>query len=147
MTNHKFYFYLQYHIKLLLYVGIRTNAFFFSKYFRLKNRFTVAELRIEIPSLLGCKYTLFLVIYVHDRKHERKKLTFTLLAVIPSLCTSSSSSSFSKYGRRLNARSSSQTSIGEKVVRCRFFVAECSVGVEVWSGSLSQSLLELVMSE
>ena len=72
MTNHKFYFYLQDHIKLLLYVGIRTNAFFFSKYFGLKNRFTVAELRIEIPSLLGCKYTLFLVIYVHDRKHERK---------------------------------------------------------------------------
>ena len=59
-----------------------------------------------------------------------RKLTFRLLAVIPSLCTSSSASSFSKYGRRLNARSSSKTSIGEKVVRCRFFFVECSVGVE-----------------
>ena len=105
------------------------------------------KIELKLHFTLGCKCSSCLEIYVHDRKGERKKLTFRLLAVIPSLCTSSSSSSFSKYGRRLNARSSSQTSIGEKVVRCRFFVAECSVGVEVWSGSLSQSLLELVMSE
>ena len=45
----------------------------------------------------------------------------------------------------MNANSISKSSIGEKVVRCRFFFVECSVGVEAGSGSLSQSLLELVM--
>ena len=76
----------------------------------------------------------------------RSELTFTLFSGIPSLRTRSSLSCLSRYGWRLNARSISHTSLAEKVVRCRFF-ASWSELLGSWSGSLSQSLLELVMSE
>ena len=66
---------------------------------------------------------------------------------MPSLRTRSFSPSLAKYGRSLYARSSSHTSIGEKVVRFRFFLAGCSKWGDAWSGSLLQLLGELVLSE
>ena len=65
---------------------------------------------------------------------------------MPSLRTRSFSPSLAKYGRSLYARSSSHTSIGEKVVRFRFFLTGCSAWGDAWSGSLLQ-LEELVLSE
>ena len=69
MTNNKFTFICKITCNYWqVYVG--TNTYRCSKYFGLKYRVTVAELQIVIPFLLGYKYTLFVVIYVHDRKHE-----------------------------------------------------------------------------
>lgn len=89
---------------------------------------------------------LLLLLFVCFFLSHKKPLTFKLLAGIPSLCTRSSSSSLIKYGRRLYARSSSHTSIGEKVVRFRFFFAGFSASGDT-SGSLLQLLVELVLSE
>ena len=66
---------------------------------------------------------------------------------MPSLRTRSLSPSLVKYGRSLYACSSSHNSIGEKVVRFRFFLTWCSAWGDAWSGSLLQLLEELVLSE
>ena len=69
MTNHKFYLFARSHKITGRYTSEQVHTAV-QKYFGLKYRVTVAELRIVIPFLLGYKYTLFLVIYVHGRKHE-----------------------------------------------------------------------------
>ena len=95
----------------------------------------ILALKLNSPLLMWLKLIVEmennLTYNVPKRQQTKsKELTFKLLAGIPSRSISSSSSSLIKYGRRLYARSSSHTSIGEKVVRCRFFLGGCSECVD-----------------
>ena len=72
-------------------------------------------------------------------------LTLIFLAVSPSFCTNSSSSSGIKYCLWANTFSNSHTSIGENVVRCFFFRGRSEIGSDRAASSLSRPLSTSVL--